>query len=253
MNDLASIQRTVLVIDDEEPIRRFLRAALETNGFKVIEAASGEEGIRHTATYQPDAILLDLGLPGIDGMDVISKIRDWSSLPILVLSARGQEDDKVRALESGADDYLTKPFAVRELLARLGVSLRHRAQKDAGADNAVFHVGALEVDFSLRTVRLRGELVHLTPIEFKLLTVLIRHAGKVVTHRQLLTEVWGKGNLRDTHYLRVYMGHLRHKLEDQAAQPKFLLTEPGIGYRLVTDVEHSEAVATFDSRQKQQD
>ena len=230
----------VLIIDDEEPIRRFLRAALEANSFSVIEAASGAEGIRQITNYQPEAILLDLGLPDLDGMEIIRKVREWSSIPIIVLSARGQEDDKVGALEIGADDYLTKPFAVRELLARLRVSLRHKAQQTAKSDSAIFTAGPLQVDFSKRIVRLDSEVIHLTPIEYKLLGVLVRHAGKVVTHRQLLSEVWGAGKARDTHYLRVYMGHLRHKLEKDPAQPSLLLTEPGVGYRLLEGISTTE-------------
>lgn len=232
MSDTA---RKILIIDDEEPIRRFLRAALESHDFHPLEAASGAEGIRQIVSHQPDAVLLDLGLPDMDGGAVIQKVREWSSIPILVLSARGQEDDKVNALEMGADDYLTKPFAVRELLARLKVSLRHKAQSDSGTETAIVQVGPLAVDFSKRIVRLDGENVRLTPIEYKLLSVLIRHSGKVVTHKQLLAEVWGKLNSRDTHYLRVYMGHLRHKLEKDPAQPRILLTEPGVGYRLVEE------------------
>ncbi len=224
----------IAVIDDEEPIRRFLRAALTSSGFKVVEAASGDEGIRQVATSQPDALLLDLGLPDMDGMEVIRRVREWSNLPIIVLSARGQEDDKVSALELGADDYLTKPFGVRELTARLNVSLRRKSTENA-TEPAVFHCGPLSVDFSKRLVKLSGEHVHLTPIEYKLLSALIRHPGRVITHRQLLTEVWGPNNTRDTHYLRQYMGHLRHKLETDAAQPKMLLTEPGVGYRFADE------------------
>ena len=221
----------IAVIEDEEPIRRFLRAALESNGFAVIEAADGSEGIRQVASFQPDAVLLDLGLPDIDGMRVIARIREWSRIPIVVLSARGQENDKVAALECGADDYLTKPFGIRELMARLRVALRHQNEKDSGPEQPVFHADRLEIDFAKRIVRRSGEAVHLTPIEYKLLLILVRYAGKVVTHRQLLTEVWGPNNSRDTHYLRQYMGHLRHKLEEDPAKPKLLLTEPGVGYR----------------------
>ena len=221
----------IAVIEDEEPIRRFLRAALESNGFTVIEAADGTEGIRQVATFQPDAVLLDLGLPDIDGMQVIARIREWSNIPIVVLSARGLENDKVAALESGADDYLTKPFGIRELMARLRVALRHKDEKDSGQTEPIFRADSVEIDFAKRIVRRSGEPVHLTPIEYKLLLILVRHAGKVVTHRQLLIEVWGPNNSRDTHYLRQYMGHLRHKLEDDAAKPQLLLTEPGVGYR----------------------
>jgi two-component system KDP operon response regulator KdpE len=230
----------VIVIEDEEPIRRFLRVALDSSGFTVAEAASGEEGIRQAATAQADAILLDLGLPDIDGMEVIKRIREWSQMPIIVLSARGQENDKVLALELGADDYLTKPFGVRELLVRLKVSLRHRSQANAaqiggGQQPSKYRNGNLEVDFARRIVKRRGEQVHLTPIEYKLLLLLIRYAGKVVTHKQLLTEVWGPRNTGDTHYLRQYMGHLRHKLEDDPAKPVLLQTEPGVGYRFAEE------------------
>lgn len=221
----------MLVIEDEEPIRKFLRIALESNEFAVIEAADGQEGIRQAATAQPDAVLLDLGLPDIDGLEVIKRIREWSQMPLIVLSARGQENDKVGALELGADDYLTKPFGVRELLVRLKVSLRHQQQRHTGGEPAVFSSGPLEIDLARRIVKLRGEQVHLTPIEYKLLQILTRYAGKVVTHRQLLIEVWGPNNTGDTHYLRQYMGHLRHKLEIDPAKPVLLLTEPGVGYR----------------------
>ena len=225
----------IVVIDDEDPIRRFLRAALTSSDFKVVEAASGEEGIRQVANFQPDAVLLDLGLPDMDGMDVIRRIREWSNIPIIILSARGREDDKVSALELGADDYLTKPFGVRELMARLKVSLRRQSQDAAGTEQAVFRSGPLEMDFAKRIVKLRGEVIHLTPIEYKLLVSLIRHPGRVITHRQLLTEVWGPTNTQDTHYLRQYMGHLRHKLEENAAEPKLLLTEAGVGYRFADE------------------
>ncbi len=226
---------TIVVIEDEEPIRRFLRAALESSDYKIVEAETGAEGIRQVASSQPDAILLDLGLPDIDGIEVIRRIREWTSLPIRVLSARGQESDKVQALELGADDYLTKPFGVRELIARLKVSLRHQVQRNSGEELAVFRSGPLELDYEKRIVRLNGEAVHLTPIEYRLLVTLVKFAGRVVTHRQLLHDVWGPGNTQDTHYLRQYMGHLRHKLEENAAQPKLLLTEPGVGYRFSED------------------
>ncbi|MFN8392377.1 MAG: response regulator [Bdellovibrionota bacterium] len=225
---------TVVVIDDEEPIRRFLRAALVSSSFKVIEAGSGEEGIRQIATSQPDVVLLDLGLPDIDGMEVIRRVREWSKIPVIILSARGREDDKVAALELGADDYLTKPFGIRELMARLRVALR-RTIHDGAGEEAVFRSGTLEVDFAKRQVRMKGEVIHLTPIEYKLLVALVRHAGRVITHRQLLLEVWGPTNVHDNQYLRQYMGHLRHKLEEVPAQPKLLLTEAGVGYRFADE------------------
>lgn len=220
-----------VVIEDERPIRRFLRASLSVHGFSLFEAETAKEGVALVASEQPDVVVLDLGLPDQDGLEVIRQIREWSQVPIVVLSARGQEDDKVAALDSGADDYLTKPFGVNELLARIRVALRHRGPQVAGQES-VFEVQTLRVDLPRRRVFVSGTETHLTPIEYRLLTTLIRHAGKVVTHRQLLKEVWGPDSVQETHYLRVYMGHLRHKIEADPTQPRILLTEPGVGYRL---------------------
>ena len=188
-----------------------------------------------TATQQPDLIILDLGLPDLDGMEVIRQIREWSSVPIIVLSARGQEKDKVAALDAGADDYLTKPFSVGELLARVRVALRHATSSAAAPGDGVFEVQNLRVDLSRRLVFVNDAEVHLTPIEYRLLTALVKHAGKVVTHRQILQEVWGPHSTQETHYLRVYMGHLRHKIEANPARPRILLTEPGVGYRVAAE------------------
>lgn len=220
-----------LIVEDEAPIRRFLRASLAAHGFQIVEVETGAEGLKKAATDQPDLIILDLGLPDVDGLDVIRQLREWSSTPILILSARGQESDKVAALDAGADDYLTKPFGVNELLARIRVALRHRA-RSGGVDEPVFESQGVRVDLARRQVFVNDAEIRLTPIEYRLLTTLIRHAGKVLTHRQLLKEVWGPHSANETHYLRVYMGHLRHKLETDPARPVLLLTEPGVGYRL---------------------
>ncbi len=233
---MSSDKTTVLVIEDEAPIRCFLRAYLESQDFRLVEAESGEEGIGLAASHQPELILLDLGLPGMDGLEVIRRIRQWTATPILVLSARGKEQDKIDALDAGADDYLTKPFGVGELSARLRVALRHSTlatQAGTGAlADPVFRCGELAVDLAARRVRLAGQEVHLTPIEFKLLAFLVRHAGKVVTHRQLLKEVWGSVREDQSHYPRIYVHQLRHKIEPDPARPRFLRTETGIGYRL---------------------
>ncbi len=222
----------VVVIEDDPQIRRFLRPALTSQGYRVMEATSAEEGLAAAATRQPDIIILDLGLPDVDGLEVIRRLREWSHVPIIVLSARGREEDKVSALEAGADDYLTKPFGMGELLARLGVALRRAARLAAQAPEPAFVVGDLHVDLVRRQVLVAGREVHLTPIEYKLLVTLIRYAGRVVTHGQLLKEVWGPGQERQAHYVRVYMGHLRHKLEAEPARPRYLITEPGVGYLL---------------------
>jgi two-component system, OmpR family, KDP operon response regulator KdpE len=220
----------VLVVEDEAPMRRFLRATLESHGYEVVLAETAAEGIAMATQHQPDVLLLDLGLPDGDGLDLTKQIREWSQIPILVVSARGREADKVEALDAGADDYLTKPFGVNELLARLRVALRRSAGVDASS--GVIVVGVLEVDVPRHVVRLRGEPVHLTPIEFRLLLVLAKHAGRVLTHRQILHEVWGPNAGSQNQYLRVYMTHLRRKLEEDPARPKLLLNEPGVGYRL---------------------
>jgi two-component system KDP operon response regulator KdpE len=227
----------VLLVEDDPQIRRFLRATLPSHGVRLLEAATGADGLAQAATRTPEVVLLDLGLPDIEGIDFIQRLREWSSIPIIVLSARGLERDKVAALDAGADDYLTKPFGVEELLARLRVALRHRARAGSGeAASAVFTTGDLSVDLAGHIVRVAGRETRLTPTEFKLLAVLVRHAGKVVTHRQLLVEVWGPGSAGNTHYLRVQMHGLRHKLEAAPARPRYLITEPGVGYRLREEV-----------------
>ncbi len=235
-SDLAAATR-ILVIEDDRPIRRFLEAALTDAGFEVIQAETGRMGITHILTRLPDLILLDLGLPDMDGMEIISRVREWSQVPIIIVSARGREDEKVQALNAGADDYLTKPFGVSELLARIRVALRHAAVIKAGGQDGVsrFEAGDLMVDMGNRRVFVRGVEVHLTPLEYKLLTTLVRNAGKVLTHRYLLEQVWGPGYLEQTHYPRLFVASLRRKLEDDPAEPRYLLTEQGVGYRLVED------------------
>jgi len=223
----------IVLIEDEPQIRRFLRATLGSHGYRLHEAETGEDGLIEAASRQPDVVILDLGLPDVDGLQVIRRLREWSKVPIIVLSARGQEGDKVAALDAGADDYVSKPFAVGELLARLRVALRHAAAGESG--EPTFTVGDLTVDQIKRQVRVDGREVHLTPIEYRLLTLLVRHSGRVVSQRQLLKEVWGPGQTEQTHYLRVYMGTLRRKLEKDPARPRFLLTEPGVGYRLAAE------------------
>jgi len=232
---MAENQPTVLVIEDEVQIRRFLRATLTANGYQLLEATTAQEGLVQAATRQPEIVILDLGLPDLDGLEVTRRLREWTTVPIIVLSARGQESDKVTALDAGADDYLTKPFSVSELLARLRVALRHAARTSQEPGEPMFAVGELRVDLGRRQVSIADQQVHLTPIEYKLLSTLVRYAGRVVTHRQLLQEVWGPGHTDASHYLRVYMGQLRHKLEADPARPRYLVTEPGVGYRLKTD------------------
>jgi two-component system, OmpR family, KDP operon response regulator KdpE len=232
---MAENSPTVLVIEDEAQIRRFLRATLTANGYQLLEATTAQEGLVQAATRQPEIVILDLGLPDLDGLEVTRRLREWTTVPIIVLSARGQESDKVTALDAGADDYLTKPFSVGELLARLRVALRHAARTSQESGEPTFVVGDLRVDLGRRQVYIAEQQVHLTPIEYKLLTTLVRYAGRVVTHRQLLQEGWGPGHTEASHYLRVYMGQLRHKLEADPARPRYLVTEPGVGYRLKTD------------------
>jgi two-component system KDP operon response regulator KdpE len=225
----------VVVIEDEPQIRRFLRPTLGGEGYHLVEAGTGEEGVMQVATRQPDIVILDLGLPDMDGLEVLRRLREWTAVPIIVLSARGQERDKIAALDAGADDYVAKPFAVGELLARMRVALRHATGAAREPADSTFVVGDIRVDLGRRRVFVGGAEVHLTRTEYKLLTTLIRHAGKVLTHRQLLQEVWGPPYAEQTHYLRVYMAQLRHKLETDSTRPRFLLTEPGVGYRLLTD------------------
>jgi two-component system KDP operon response regulator KdpE len=228
-------QPRILVIEDESQIRKFLRISLESHGFVVTETDTAGKGIGHAITEPPDIVILDLGLPDEDGLTVISRLREWSKVPIIVLSARGRESDKVAALDAGADDYLTKPFGVSELLARLRVALRHSVQRAAPGVDSVFRVGDLIVDLGRREVILEDTPVHLTPTEYRLLQVLVSHAGKVVTHRQLLKEVWGPDSVYENQYLRVYMGQLRRKLEQDPARPRYLKTEASVGYRLVDE------------------
>ncbi len=223
----------VLVIEDEAAIRAFLRASLQAAGYRVVEAARGEDGLIHAASYLPDVIVLDLGLPDVDGLAVTRRLREWSTIPIVVLSARGQEKDKVAALDAGADDYLTKPFGMPELLARLRVALRHAARAASGDAGAQVEVGELRIDLAARRVTLAGAEVRFTNLDYKLLTALARHAGKVLTQRQLLAEVWGPGSDSQAHTLRVFMSQLRRKLERDPARPRYLLTEQGVGYRMV--------------------
>jgi two-component system, OmpR family, KDP operon response regulator KdpE len=225
----------ILVVEDEQEIRRFLRVSLNHSGYRLVETASAKDAVIQAATQQPDVIILDIGLPDGDGFEVIREVRQWSTIPIVVLSARGQEQDKVRALDEGADDYLTKPFSVAELLARLRVALRHSSRITNGSGSAVFEVGELQVDLVARQVRLAAKEIHLTPTEFRLLGTLVKHAGKVVTHRQLLKEVWGPDSVYETQYLRVYMAALRQKIEPESSRPRYLLTEPGVGYRLADE------------------
>jgi two-component system KDP operon response regulator KdpE len=222
----------VLVVEDEPQMRRFLRPALEGQGYRVIEAVTAKEAIVQASSHAPDCVLLDLGLPDGEGIEVARRIREWSAMPIIVVSARGQESDKVAALDAGADDYLTKPFGTGELLARLRVAERHMARFREEAAEPVFEASGLRVDLARREVWRGGEEVRLTPLEYKLLTTLVRYAGKVVTHRQLLKEVWGPSAVNETQYLRVYMAQLRHKLEQDPARPTLLVTETGVGYRL---------------------
>jgi two-component system, OmpR family, KDP operon response regulator KdpE len=223
-----------LVLEDEREIRQFVRSALEAEGWTVHEAGSIKQGLVDTGTRRPDLVIADLGLPDGDGVDFIRQVRTWSAVPIIVLSARTQETEKVAALDAGADDFITKPFGINELLARTRAALRRMRGGHTAAD-AVFAFGDVELDLAARIVKKRGAELHLTPIEYRLLGVLVANAGRVLTHPHLLREVWGPGHAQDTHYLRVYMGNLRQKLEDDPAQPRHIVTETGVGYRLVVD------------------
>lgn len=225
----------LLLIEDEGQLRRFLRPSLMAHGYRVLEAATGEEGLSLARQYVPEIILLDLGLPDVDGLEVTRRLRQWSQAPIVILSARGQETDKVSALDAGADDYLTKPFGMPELLARLRVALRHVAERSPVDSAQQFAAGPLRVDLAARRVWVDGTETHLTALEYRLLTVLIEHAGRVMTHRQLLAAVWGPGNTEQNQYLRVYMAHLRRKLEPDPNRPRIIQTETGVGYRLVAE------------------
>lgn len=232
MSETLALKPLVLVIDDELQIRRLLRVCLEGNGYRVNEACSGQEGITEAAQHPPDAIILDLGLPDMDGITVLKRLREWSRVPVLVLSVRDREDDKIVALDNGADDYVTKPFGVGELLARLRVAHRHALP---AADSPVFRTGDLEMDLTARVVRRKGQEVKLTATEYSLLRLFVQHAGKVLTHRQILKEVWGPNYVDQTQYLRVYIAHLRDKLEAAPSSPRLIVTEPGVGYRLMTE------------------
>jgi two-component system KDP operon response regulator KdpE len=222
---------SALFVEDEAEIRRFVRSTLEGEGWTVHEATTVREGIARAGSVKPDLVILDLGLPDADGREFITSVREWSGVPIIVLSARVGESDKVEALDAGADDYLTKPFGVAELLARVRAAVRRRtAAVDAGT--GPFRFGDVDVDLGARSVKRAGEIVHLTPVEFRLLELLIANAGKVLTHRYILREVWGPSHVEHNHYVRVYMGHLRQKLEHDPARPRHLLTETAVGYRL---------------------
>jgi two-component system KDP operon response regulator KdpE len=222
----------IIVIEDDPPIRRFLRTGLSTQGFTVFESDTGKQGIIEVETRKPDLVILDLGLPDMDGVEVIKAIRSWSAIPIIILSARSSEQHKIDALDAGADDYLTKPFGFGELLARIRVALRHAIQPQEHIQSGVFVTANLKVDLHNRLVSIDEQEIHLTPIQYRLLTVLVLHAGRVLTHQQILKEVWGPSYSENAHYLRIYMSQLRQKLEVDPTQPKFLLTESGVGYRL---------------------
>ncbi len=232
MSDKASLKPTVLVVDDEVQIRRLLNVSLEANGYRVMEAATGQEGLTVAAQYPPDVVILDLGLPDLDGVTVLKRLREWSRVPVVVLSVRDREEDKIAALDNGADDYVTKPFSTGELLARLRVAQRHSAPS---AEVTVFRSGPVSVDLTSRVVTREGKDVRLTATEYSLLRLFVRHAGKVLTHHQILREVWGPNCTDQTHYLRVYIAHLREKLESNPAQPRLIITEPGVGYRLLEE------------------
>jgi two-component system KDP operon response regulator KdpE len=223
----------VLIIDDEPPIRHFLRASLNAEGYRVVEAHTGEEGLRLAARQPPDLVILDLGLPSMDGQEVLRGLREWLTAPILVLSARDREGQKIEALDAGADDYITKPFGVGELLARMRTAIRHSGRP--GPESSVLAVCGLKVDLAARLVHRDGERVPLTPLEYKLLVTLMKHSGKVLTHRFLLREVWGPHASQETHYLRVFMTGLRRKLGDAPARSRYIQTEQGVGYRFASE------------------
>ena len=225
---------TLVVIEDDPQIRRFLRTGLSAEPFRIFEADTGKDGLVEAATRKPDLVILDLGLPDMDGVDVVTRLREWYTRPIIILSARSNEQEKIKALDAGADDYLTKPFGIGELQARIRVALR-RGARDADGTQTAFEFGGVRVDLAARRVLRDGADVHLTPIEYRLLAALIRHAGKVCTQRQLLAEVWGTSHVEQGHYLRIYMAQLRHKLEADPTNPRYLHTEVGVGYRLLAE------------------
>lgn len=232
--DMERGEHLILIIEDEQPIRRFLRASLMSEGYRVNEAESGEAGLKLAVSQPPDLVILDLGLPDIDGQEVLQRLREWCSAPVIILSARDHEQQKIDALDHGADDYVTKPFSTGELLARMRTALRHARR--AAVDETAVTIGDLSVDLAARIVLRRGEQVHLTPLEYKLLVTLLQHQGKVLTHRFLLREVWGPLHAQETHYLRVFVASLRRKLEDDPARPRYLLTEQGVGYRFAAEI-----------------
>ncbi|MCQ4087654.1 response regulator [Saccharibacillus sp. JS10] len=232
MGNEAHAGARILIVDDEPQIRKLLKVTLAAHGYVVQEADTGEEGIRQASIFHPDLIVLDLGLPDLTGMEVLMRIRDWSGIPVLVLTAKDREADKITALDAGADDYITKPFGMGELVARIRVALRHSAKS---TDEPIIRSGSLTIDLAQRIVELNEERIKLTPTEYDLLKALAAHAGKVVTQRQLLQQVWGNQHDEgDSHYLRIYIGHLRKKLEEDPSQPRFIITEPGVGYRFLT-------------------
>ena len=230
MNETTALRPTALIIDDELQIRRLLRVCLESSNYRVVEAATGQEGVAAAAQHRPDVVVLDLGLPDMDGVTVLKRLREWSRVPVVVLSVRDREEDKIKALDHGADDYVTKPFGSGELLARLRVAMRHGQPP---SESAIFYSGQLAVDLPARLVKVDDKEVKLTATEYALLRLFVRHAGKVLTHQQILREVWGPNYVDQTQYLRVYMAHLREKLEADPAKPALFITEPGIGYRLM--------------------
>jgi two-component system KDP operon response regulator KdpE len=228
---VATLTPVIVIIEDDPPIRRFLRTGLRTQDFTIYEAETGKQGIIEAEVRKPDLIILDLGLPDMDGVEVINAVRAWSTVPIIILSARSNEQNKIDALDAGADDYLTKPFGFGELLARIRVALRHSSHTGIASNPELFASGDLSIDLHNRVVTMAGEEIHLTPIQYRLLTVLIKHPGKVLTHQQILKQVWGPSYQENAHYLRIYMSQLRQKLEADPTQPKYLLTESGVGYR----------------------
>ncbi len=232
---MTELKAVILVIEDEAPMRKFVRVSLTTHGYRVLEAATGADGLREAKMHTPDLVVLDLGLPDLDGVEVTKRLREWTATPIVVISARGQEANKVDALDAGADDYLTKPFGTAELMARIRAALRRAARPAPDAATSVVTLGPVRVDLGKRTVVNGDDELHLTPIEYKLLVTLIQNAGRVLTHKQLLDRVWGPGHGHQAHYVRGVMTQLRHKLEETPARPRHLLTEAGVGYRLIID------------------
>lgn len=229
---MSGLGASVLVVEDEPQMRKFIRASLSSHGYRVLEAERASEAVSMITSHNPEIVLLDLGLPDGDGIELTRQLREWSRVPIVVLSARGREDDKVAALDAGADDYLTKPFGVNELLARMRVALRHSQTASGGGAPPVLEFGEVKIDLVRREVFRAGEELHLTPIEYRLLVLFAKNAGKVLTHRQILKEIWGPAYANQTHYVRVHMAELRKKVEADPARPKLLVTEPGVGYRL---------------------